>query len=801
MMRDKVHIEDLRLETTIGPDSWNQINPQQCYLTMEMVTDFSKAAKNDELTHTLNYAVICREVGKFVGSRTDWGSLGNLSKCVTGFVMSNFAGVDSLKLKLQTRTGHIRSDDISCLIEENRRKSEEISIRGYDLLHISNLKLLTLIGVFPFERLQKQYVRLGLELPWPKQVVSHASVGSLIEKVVEHVEHSKFLTVEALAESVAKVISSDSYFTQHGDLPIGVKVIKLNAITATSGVGVSCVRSVNELKNLKKPLILPEVGEYETTNGKPEVILHNGLSVAPSDAWNTAYLAFGSNVGDRLQNIRTAIELLNQRESIKVKSTSSLFESEPMYFKDQESFLNGCLKIQTSLSPHKLLECCKEIEYDELKRVKKFDNGPRTIDLDIILFLNKAGEPVLIDDEKLTIPHKRLLERSFVLEPLCELVPPNFVHPLTAEPLIDHLSQLYKKGNDEDRLLNLVPVGLSGSTVNFLKFQHVTEEEVFGSMVGRGSKAATLLMAIVNTTPDSFSDGGKNYLDINKQLSYVKEICSQTLRLHEKLIIDVGGCSTRPNSPQPSEEEELRRVIPTIQAIKSCSDLPSDKVIISVDTYRSNVAQQAINAGASIVNDISGGSFDPMMFSVIAANPNVAYVLSHTRGDIGTMTKLTNYEEGQDSKACEYIFDKICRTSETVTTRAIGRELAERYFAAINNGVARWQIIMDPGLGFAKNGNQNLQIIRQLPLLKNFSCIWENGDYVSFRNLPWLVGPSRKKFIGKITKEDNPSDRDFATGAVITSCIGFGADIVRVHNAQDCAKAVKVADALYKQLP
>ncbi|QLL31261.1 hypothetical protein HG536_0B01220 [Torulaspora globosa] len=800
-MRDKVHIENLQVETAIGPDSWNQINPQQCYLSMEMLTDFSKAAEHDDLTHTLNYAVICREVGKFVGSRTDWGSLGNLSKSVTKFVMSNFPGVDSLKLKLQTRTGHIRSDDISCVIEENRRRDEEINTLRYDLLCISNLKLLTLIGVFPFERLQKQYVTLDLKLPWPKQVVRHATVRSAIERVVEHVEHSKFLTVEALAESVAKIISSDSYFAQYTDFPIDVKVIKLNAITATSGVGVSCVRSVNELRHLKKPLILPDVDEYEFAKEKSEVIPHHGLNVAPSDTWNTAYLAFGSNVGDRLQNIRTAIDLLNQRKTIRVKCMSSLFESEPMYFKDQESFLNGCLKIQTSLSPHELLVCCKEIEYDELKRVKKFDNGPRTIDLDIILFLNGAGEPVMIDDEKLTVPHKRLLERSFVLEPLCELIPPNFVHPLTAEPLIDHLNKLSKKGNDEDRLFNLVPVGSSGSTVNFLKFQNVTEEGIFGSTLGRGSKVATLVMAIVNTTPDSFSDSGELYCDLDKQLSCVKEICSQTLRLHEKLIIDVGGCSTRPNSPQPSEEEELRRVIPTIQAIKSCPDLPSDKVIISVDTYRSNVAQKAINAGASIVNDISGGSFDSSMFSVIAANPNVAYVLSHTRGDIATMAKLTNYEESQNGKLSEYISDKICKTSETATTRIIGRELAERYFAAVNNGVARWQIIMDPGIGFAKNGDQNLQIIRQLPLLKSFSCTWENGEHVSFRNLPWLVGPSRKKFIGKITKEENPSDRDFATGAVITASIGFGADIVRVHNAKDCAKAVKVADALYKQLP
>lgn len=794
-MRDKVYIENLRVETAIGPDSWNQISPQQCYVTLEMLTDFSKAAEGDDLTYTLNYAVISREIGKFVGSKTDWGSLGSLSKSVTKFVMSRFAGVNSLNLTLQTRTGHIRSEDISCVINQDRSEND---VQKFDLLCISNLKLLTLIGVFPFERLQKQYVTLDLKLPWPKEAAGHVPVKSVIEKTVEHVEHSKFLTVEALVESVAKVISTDDYFTQYPGLPIDVKVIKLNAITATSGVGVSCTRSCNELKNLKKPLTLPDADEPATKDFK--VASQLDTSVTTNNAWNTAFLAFGSNIGDRLQNVRTAIDLLNQRKAINVKSMSSLFESEPMYFKDQDPFLNGCLKIQTTLSPHELLKCCKEIEYEELKRVKKFDNGPRTIDLDIILFLNDIGEPVLVDDEILAIPHKRLLERSFVLEPLCELVPPNFSHPLTTEPLIDHLNQLYQKGNKEDLLFNLLPIGCSQETTNFIKFQNVTEEETFLGTPSRGSKVPTLVMAIMNTTPDSFSDGSKHFLDLDKQLSYAKQVCSHTLKLNERLIIDIGGCSTRPNSPQVSEDEELRRVIPIIKAIRSCPDLPSNRVIISVDTYRSNVAQQAIDAGASIVNDISGGMFDPLMFSVIAANPDVSYVLSHTRGDIASMTKQTNYEESQNCELTEYFFDKRCKSNEAIVTRVIGKELADRYAAAISSGVARWQIIMDPGIGFAKTGEQNLQVIRQLPLLKNFSCTLDNGEYVSFRNLPWLVGPSRKKFIGKITKDENPGDRDFATGAIITSCVGLGADIVRVHNAQDCTKAVKIADALYKHL-
>lgn len=795
-MRDKVHIENLRVETAIGPDSWNQVSPQQCYVTLEMLTDFSKAAQGDDLAYTLNYAVISREIGNFVKTKTDWGSLGNLSRSVSRFVMSKFPGIESLKLRLRTKTGHIRSEDISCVIKD-KRNSEVCSTNENDLLCISNLKLLTLIGVFPFERLQKQYVTLDLKLPWPKEAGAHVNVRSVIENTVEHVEQSKFLTVEALVESVAKVISNDRYFTQYSGLQIEAKVIKLNAITATSGVGVSCIRSIDELRHLKTSLTLPD----DDNTAERVLTPQNDDNIAVSDSWNTAYLAFGSNVGDRLENIRLAIDLLAQRKSIKFEGMSSLFESEPMYFKDQSPFLNGCLKIQTTLSPHELLKCCKEIEYEELKRVKKFDNGPRTLDLDIIMFSNSEGNPVVVDDDLLTIPHKRMLERTFVLEPLCELIPPNFVHPLTKEPVIDHLNQIYQSGNEEDLLYNLLPIGSQKSTTNFLRFQNLPQETTFGYTPARASNVATIIMAVLNTTPDSFSDGGKNYLDLEKQLQRVKDICSQTLKLQDKLIIDVGGCSTRPGSPQVSEVEELKRVIPIIKAIRSCSELPTEKVIISVDTYRSNVAQKAIDAGANIVNDISGGMFDPLMFSVIAANPHVSYVLSHTRGDIATMTKQAHYEESQNDNVMEYFYEKACATQETMLTRVVGQELSRRYLAAISSGVARWQLIMDPGIGFAKSGEQNLQLIRQLPLLKNFSCVLESGDYVSFRNLPWLLGPSRKAFLGKITQDNIPGDRDVATNAIITACVGFGADLVRVHNAKDCSKAVRIADALYKHLP
>lgn len=800
-MRDQVHIEDLRVETAIGPDSWNQISPQQCFVTLDMQTDFSKAAAGDDLSNTLNYAVISREVMNHVKTKSNWGSLGNLSKSIQSYVMSKFIGIDALQLKVRTKTGHIRSDDISCLISETRSKAEGKASSGYDLLHISNLKMLTLIGVFTFERLQKQYVTLDLKLPWPKEAPCHASYKAVIEETVRVVESSNFLTVEALVESVAAVISENALFQKHREIPIEVKVLKLNAITATSGVGVSCVREAKELDSAKILQI-----EAATSVIDPETLslparsksIENG--VAQAGAWNVAYLAFGSNIGDKLQNVRLALDLLSQRPQIKLKGMSSLFESEPMYFKDQDTFLNGCLQIETTYSPKELLKCCKEIEYEELKRVKKFENGPRTIDLDIIMYENSHGKQVIVDEGNLIVPHAKMLERSFVLEPLCELVSPEYTHPLTTEPLVDHLKQLYARGDKGDLLYNLVPIGFANSLTEYLKFSNVTEDQSAAKVSRNVCQNPTLLMAILNTTPDSFSDGGEHYLDVEEQLSHVKEMCRDAFKLQSKVIIDIGGCSTRPNAEQVSESTELERVIPIIKAIRACPDLPQEDIIISIDTYRSNVAHEAVSAGANMINDISGGTFDDKMFGVVAAHPRVAYVLSHIRGDISSMVKHTNYEMGAGDDVSMYFFNEPNTDPASTLIRTVGKELCDRYVAAIENGVPRWQIIMDPGIGFAKNGKQNLQLIRQLPLLKNFSCKLESGNFVNLRNLPMLVGPSRKKFIGNITKDDAPSDRDFATGAVVTACVGFGADIVRVHNVKECSKAVKLADALYKQL-
>lgn len=262
----------------------------------------------------------------------------------------------------------------------------------------------------------------------------------------------------------------------------------------------------------------------------------------------------------------------------------------------------------------------------------------------------------------------------------------------------------------------------------------------------------TYLMGVLNVTPDSFSDGG--------------EFCTpfaaltQAQRLVEAGadIIDVGGQSTRPNAQQVSEDEELNRVLLVIKQLRSVLSVP-----ISVDTTRSSVAQQAVEAGADMVNDISGGTFDPDMLPVVA-ELGVPMVLMHIRGTPQTMQQLTQY---QDLIGEIYEF------------------FAQQIAAALKAGIKRSHLIIDPGIGFAKTAEQNWEILRQLRRFHDLG-------------VPILVGPSRKSFIGQILNQPDPKQRVWGTAAACCGAIAGFADLIRVHDVLEMRDVCQVADAIWR---
>lgn len=280
-------------------------------------------------------------------------------------------------------------------------------------------------------------------------------------------------------------------------------------------------------------------------------------------------------------------------------------------------------------------------------------------------------------------------------------------------------------------------------------------------LVDTGPGRRCLVMGVVNVTPDSFSDGGRwTSADdaIARGLALVADGAD---------LVDVGGESTRPGALRIDEAEELRRVLPVVEG------LVGSGVTVSVDTMRSAVAERALEAGARLVNDVSGGRADPAMMPLVAASGS-PMVLMHWRGHSDRMQDLTDYDDVVDD---------------------VLRELQERVDAAVAAGVALEQVVVDPGLGFSKTGDQNWTLLASL---HRFAAL----------GLPMLVAASRKGFLGGLLAHDDadgtpvarpPEQRDDATAAITTLAASAGAWAVRVHEAAASADAVRVVERLAKE--
>jgi dihydropteroate synthase len=260
----------------------------------------------------------------------------------------------------------------------------------------------------------------------------------------------------------------------------------------------------------------------------------------------------------------------------------------------------------------------------------------------------------------------------------------------------------------------------------------------------------TYIMGILNVTPDSFFDGGK-YINFKKAVERGLQIAEEGADL-----IDIGGESTRPGAEPVSVDEELKRVIPVIESLSKKINIP-----ISIDTYKAKVAEEAINAGATIINDISGLRFDPQM-PYIAAKYDTPVVIMHIKGTPKNM-HINPVYDALIPEITEYLRNSIV--------------------IAKNAGVKENNIIIDPGIGFGKKPEHNLLIIKNL---KEFANLGK----------PILIGVSRKSFIGKILDDAPAEQRLEGTMAAVAVSVINGANIVRVHDVKETVKVVKVVDAI-----
>ena len=444
------------------------------------------------------------------------------------------------------------------------------------------------------------------------------------------------------------------------------------------------------------------------------------------------YLALGANLGDRHGSLIAAIDRLCAH--VRLAALSAIYETEPWGQVDQPRFLNAACAIDTDLSPHDLLALLKSIEA-EMGRQPSLRFGPRLIDLDLLLY----GEAV-VDGADLNVPHPRLPERAFVLTPLAEIAP-DVVHPTLRLTVRD-----------------LAARAGSAGVVKWANRATFAGDFIFHW--GR----QTYVMGIVNATPDSFSGDGvlKTEGDaINRSVDQARQMLADGAHL-----IDVGGESTRPGAAWVDAAEELQRVVPIVEALAREHVGP-----ISIDTYKSEVARAALDAGATIVNDVWGLRRDDRLAELVAER-GAPVILMHNRS------------KPQDAAFEARLGPRYVGSTYDDLLEDIKRELAGSIQIARQAGIEPHRIVIDPGIGFGKTVEHNLELLDRVDALKSL-------------DLPILVGPSRKSFIG-YTLDAPPDQRLEGTAAAVAIAIARGADIVRVHDVAAMARVARMSDAIVR---
>ena len=264
----------------------------------------------------------------------------------------------------------------------------------------------------------------------------------------------------------------------------------------------------------------------------------------------------------------------------------------------------------------------------------------------------------------------------------------------------------------------------------------------------------TSIMGILNLTPDSFSDGG-DFFNLEKALIQAEKLIKNGVD-----VIDIGSQSTRPGAEEVGSAIEIERLIPTLIELRK--RFPD--IIISVDTFNSDVALKALSNGANWINDVTGGRRDEEIYDVVSKF-ECPFVITHSKGNSQNMINLTNYGN---------LIEDIINTLEILTHKAISK------------GVKKNKIILDPGLGFAKNTSQNIIVLKNLRKFKKLGY-------------PLLIGASRKRFIGDVLNIPKPKDRDIGSLAISCLCSQLNIEIVRVHNVELNHQIIKMADEIYRE--
>ncbi|GBE83404.1 Folic acid synthesis protein [Sparassis crispa] len=797
-----------------------------------MAHDLHQAAENDDLSHSIDYSSVLSSLASSCAAPSS--SLEVLSERICDTCFTSYPELGELYVSISRPKALLHARATRIVSEWRRSHHDPV----HEKFFIEELDCQAIVGVNPCEREEKQRVRFNIMLDRHKRRAQF-DFHEVARKVFENVQSSSHLTLEALASLTARTV-----LLHTGTISdrVTVRAAKPSALVLAEAAEVEITRTLRDYEP-SSASTLKQTHENNVTHApaSPTPSLFSLLAALPERSGHdeTVYahraaIALGANLGDRFANIELALRLLEMpdgtgRPRAAVVDTSFLYETAPMYVTDQPQFINGACMIETDMNPRSLLAFLKDIEAT-VGRVSSFRNGPRAIDLDILTFdaMTVDTRPESKKDKldnltgELVVPHPRIAEREFVLRPLSDMIP-DYVHPVLGKPVRTLLLELVaKQSTDTPAMSKVVP---------FPRYPYISPSiatvtpgipsvpptatywtfPVYSSTSSRRPLQKSYVMGTLNATPDSFSDGSRH----NTTPAAVAYATASVAGGAD--IIDVGGYSTRPGAAYVSPDEEISRVIPVVEAIRGLSSeqntVSADArlsartadVPISVDTFRWEVADAAVRAGASCINDVyafTGPAYPLDMsaaeyflkFREIARELAVPVVLMHSRGDAASNKDYSAYSYAADSRGRGAVLE------------GVRVELGEKVEAAVRGrgGLRRWLVIVDPGVGFSKTLEGNLEVLRASSEITAAHPHRRNP----LAGFPQLIGTSRKSFLGTILaqpdtggayegRKTRPDERGWATAAAVSCAVQQGAEVIRVHDVLEMGDAIRVAQALW----
>ncbi|KAL1948520.1 hypothetical protein VTO73DRAFT_12595 [Trametes versicolor] len=850
-MSDFIRVKDLALTVSFSDGSrWPSSTPhaQPVVVTCSIAHDVRRAAATDDLTHSVNYSAVASNI-KAVGDAEVFPSIEAFADRICETHARRFeAGALTLSIARTKALLYGASFGLEFTKADPHAPPQE------ETFFLRDLACYAVLGIHPHERQRKQSVRIDVCVTKTRSRAASLDYRTLEQRIFDYVQDSKFLTVESLASEVAKLTLT---FLADATARATVRISKPSALLTAEASELEVTRSFADLDTSSTDSSgLTETPNTPVTISKPT---SGSKSAGPSSSLpHRAAIAIGGNMGDRFANIECALRLLEAPGAdieswtggprVIVVDTSFMYETAPMYVAEQPRFINCACVVETDLEPRALLTFLKQVE-SAVGRVESFRNGPRAIDLDIILYdslvmdTRPESARATLDNlsGELLVPHPRLGEREFVLRPLADMIP-NYIIPTTGKTVEESLSALMAQPSADPIMYKVLPFPRyplpnheGERPAHMSKIRPVPPTATYWSFPvsshassSRPPPRKTYIMATLNATPDSFSDGSAHY-SLPDALSYANSAVADGAN-----IIDIGGYSTRPGAAYVSPEEEFSRVVPVVQAIRGLwqegavttpgGRLPSiartASTLISVDTFRWEVAEESVHAGANCINDVyafSGADWPATARSAehfkkmrqVSRDLAVPVILMHSRGPASANKDYSQYDYAVDH-----------RDGRGAVLEGVRIELGAKVEAAIKGrgGIRRWLVLVDPGLGFSKTVEGNLEVLRDAatvvgeysPRLRALTAPPSRPTRNPLAGYPMLLGASRKSFLGAILerpdpvgsgnyegRQTRPVERDFATAAAVSCAVQQGATVVRVHDVLRLGDAVRASSALW----